>query len=175
MRQTSLVAALAASLFLSSSLMAAPPPALVGVEQAPAAGSIAATSLTLENRAVQAVWSLAGNQLVLKSFQDRLNGTRIAPDKPAFTLVLGNGTTISSGKLAPAGQPVLIPLAANPAATTAHHIGIDVVFTNGLIADPDGRVLLFSFLCNNFTVPTRAVEQVQDAILVRLAASRGLR
>lgn len=46
---------------------------------------------------------------------------------------------------------------------------------SGYVTTADGRVLLFSFLCNNFTVPTRAVEQVQDAILVRLAASRGLR
>jgi hypothetical protein len=31
-------------------------------------------------------------------------------------------------------------------------------------------MLLFSFLCNNFTVPNAAVEAVQDAILVRLAS-----
>ena len=46
---------------------------------------------------------------------------------------------------------------------------------SGYVTTADGRMLLFSFLCNNFTVPNRAVEQVQDAILVRLAASRGLR
>ena len=46
---------------------------------------------------------------------------------------------------------------------------------SGYVTTADGRVLLFSFLCNNFTVPTSAVEQVQDAILVRLASSRGLR
>jgi D-alanyl-D-alanine carboxypeptidase/D-alanyl-D-alanine-endopeptidase (penicillin-binding protein 4) len=46
---------------------------------------------------------------------------------------------------------------------------------SGYVTTADGRLLLFSFLCNNFTVPTRAVEQVQDAILVRLASSRGLR
>ncbi len=46
---------------------------------------------------------------------------------------------------------------------------------SGYVTTADGRLLLFSFLCNNFTVPNRAVEQVQDDILVRLAASRGLR
>ena len=46
---------------------------------------------------------------------------------------------------------------------------------SGYVTTADGRMLLFSFLCNNFTVPNRAVEQVQDDILVRLAASRGLR
>jgi len=46
---------------------------------------------------------------------------------------------------------------------------------SGYVTTADGRVLLFSFLCNNFTVPTRMVEQVQDAILVQLASSRGLR
>jgi D-alanyl-D-alanine carboxypeptidase/D-alanyl-D-alanine-endopeptidase (penicillin-binding protein 4) len=42
---------------------------------------------------------------------------------------------------------------------------------SGYVTTADGRLLLFSFLCNNFTVPNRAVEQVQDAILVRLAGS----
>jgi serine-type D-Ala-D-Ala carboxypeptidase/endopeptidase (penicillin-binding protein 4) len=46
---------------------------------------------------------------------------------------------------------------------------------SGYVTTADGRMLLFSFLCNNFTVPTSAVEEVQDAILVRLASSRGLR
>ncbi len=41
---------------------------------------------------------------------------------------------------------------------------------SGYVTTADGRMLLFSFLCNNFTVPNRAVEQVQDAILVRLAS-----
>lgn len=41
---------------------------------------------------------------------------------------------------------------------------------SGYVTTPDGRQLLFSFLCNNFTVPNRAVEEVQDAILVRLAS-----
>ncbi len=43
---------------------------------------------------------------------------------------------------------------------------------SGYVTTADGRVLVFSFLCNNFTVPTRMVEQVQDAILVQLASSR---
>ena len=118
MRHFTTAAILAAGLIASSRLLAATPPALIGAENAPASGSIAEQSLTLENRAVQAVWNLAGNRLVLQSFQDRLNGTAITAGKPAFTLVLGNGAIISSGKLAPAGQPALITLAANPAATT---------------------------------------------------------
>jgi D-alanyl-D-alanine carboxypeptidase/D-alanyl-D-alanine-endopeptidase (penicillin-binding protein 4) len=46
---------------------------------------------------------------------------------------------------------------------------------SGYVTTADGRVLVFSFLCNNFTVPNRAVERVQDAILVHLAASPTLR
>ena len=42
---------------------------------------------------------------------------------------------------------------------------------SGYVTTADGHMLLFSFLCNNFTVPTREVERVQDAILVRLAGS----
>ena len=41
---------------------------------------------------------------------------------------------------------------------------------SGYITTADGRQLLFSFLCNNFTVPNRDVERVQDAILVWLAS-----
>jgi len=43
---------------------------------------------------------------------------------------------------------------------------------SGYVTTGDGRMLLFSFLCNNFTVPNREVERVQDAILVLLASSR---
>jgi D-alanyl-D-alanine carboxypeptidase/D-alanyl-D-alanine-endopeptidase (penicillin-binding protein 4) len=42
---------------------------------------------------------------------------------------------------------------------------------SGYVTTADGRMLLFSFLCNNFTVPNRDVERVQDAILVLLASS----
>ena len=41
---------------------------------------------------------------------------------------------------------------------------------SGYVTTADGHVLLFSFLCNNFTVPAREVERVQDAILVFLAS-----
>jgi D-alanyl-D-alanine carboxypeptidase/D-alanyl-D-alanine-endopeptidase (penicillin-binding protein 4) len=41
---------------------------------------------------------------------------------------------------------------------------------SGYVTTADGRMLIFSFLCNNFTVPTREVERVQDAILVMLAS-----
>jgi hypothetical protein len=40
------------------------------------------------------------------------------------------------------------------------------------VTTADGRILLFSFFCNNFSVPNREVERVQDAILVLLASSR---
>jgi len=43
---------------------------------------------------------------------------------------------------------------------------------SGYVTTADGQMLVFSFLCNNFTVPTRAVERVQDAIAVRLATLR---
>ena len=41
---------------------------------------------------------------------------------------------------------------------------------SGYVTTADGRLLLFSFLCNNFTVPNREVERVQDVLLARLAA-----
>jgi D-alanyl-D-alanine carboxypeptidase/D-alanyl-D-alanine-endopeptidase (penicillin-binding protein 4) len=40
---------------------------------------------------------------------------------------------------------------------------------SGYVTTADGRQLIFSFLCNNYTVPTRNVERVQDAIAARLA------
>jgi D-alanyl-D-alanine carboxypeptidase/D-alanyl-D-alanine-endopeptidase (penicillin-binding protein 4) len=41
---------------------------------------------------------------------------------------------------------------------------------SGYVRSADGELLLFSFLCNNWTTPVRAVERVQDAIAARLAA-----
>ncbi len=46
---------------------------------------------------------------------------------------------------------------------------------SGYVTTADGRLLVFSFLCNNFTVSNRAVEDVQDAIVARLASPGGLR
>ncbi|MEO7083804.1 MAG: D-alanyl-D-alanine carboxypeptidase/D-alanyl-D-alanine-endopeptidase [Gemmatimonadaceae bacterium] len=43
---------------------------------------------------------------------------------------------------------------------------------SGYVTTADGRMLIFSLLCNNWTVPTREVERVQDEIVVRLAAMR---
>jgi serine-type D-Ala-D-Ala carboxypeptidase/endopeptidase (penicillin-binding protein 4) len=40
---------------------------------------------------------------------------------------------------------------------------------SGYVTTADGRMLLFSALCNNYSVPTSAVEKVQDALAVRLA------
>lgn len=44
---------------------------------------------------------------------------------------------------------------------------------SGYVTTAGGRMLEFSFLCNNFTVPNREVERVQDAVLVHLASSAG--
>jgi D-alanyl-D-alanine carboxypeptidase/D-alanyl-D-alanine-endopeptidase (penicillin-binding protein 4) len=41
---------------------------------------------------------------------------------------------------------------------------------SGYVTTADHHLLIFSFLCNNWTVPVRAVERVQDAIAARLAA-----
>ena len=43
---------------------------------------------------------------------------------------------------------------------------------SGYVTTADGVPLLFSFLANNWTTPTREVERVQDAIAVRLAGMR---
>ena len=43
---------------------------------------------------------------------------------------------------------------------------------SGYVTTADGRLLIFSLLCNNYTVPNSAVERVQDAVLVRLAGMR---
>lgn len=44
---------------------------------------------------------------------------------------------------------------------------------SGYVTSADQQLVLFSLLCNNYTVPTREVERVQDA-LVTLLASRSL-
>ena len=41
---------------------------------------------------------------------------------------------------------------------------------SGYVTTADGRQLIFSMLCNNYVVPTRRVDQVSDAIGVRLAS-----
>ena len=43
---------------------------------------------------------------------------------------------------------------------------------SGYVTSADGRLLMFSLLSNNFTVPTREVERVQDLIVVLLASER---
>ncbi len=43
---------------------------------------------------------------------------------------------------------------------------------SGYVTTADGQLLIFSFLSNNWTVPTRSVERVQDAISARLAGMR---
>ena len=40
---------------------------------------------------------------------------------------------------------------------------------SGYVTAADGRLLIFSLLCNNYSVPTKAVERVQDALAIRLA------
>lgn len=44
---------------------------------------------------------------------------------------------------------------------------------SGYVTTANGRLLIFSFLCNNWTTPSREVDQVADAIAVRLANLRG--
>ncbi len=43
---------------------------------------------------------------------------------------------------------------------------------SGYVTTADHHMLIFSFLANNWTVPVKSVEQVQDAIAARLAAMR---
>ena len=43
---------------------------------------------------------------------------------------------------------------------------------SGYVTTADGRLLLFSALCNNYVVPTRRVDAVTDALGVRLATMR---
>ena len=44
---------------------------------------------------------------------------------------------------------------------------------SGYVTTADGRVLIFSLLCNNWTTSSREVDEVADAIAVRLAGLRG--
>jgi D-alanyl-D-alanine carboxypeptidase/D-alanyl-D-alanine-endopeptidase (penicillin-binding protein 4) len=43
---------------------------------------------------------------------------------------------------------------------------------SGYVTTADGRLLLFSALCNNYSAPTRRVDQVTDALGIRLATLR---
>jgi D-alanyl-D-alanine carboxypeptidase/D-alanyl-D-alanine-endopeptidase (penicillin-binding protein 4) len=43
---------------------------------------------------------------------------------------------------------------------------------SGYVTTADGQLLIFSFLCNNYSVPTKEVERVQDALAIRLATLR---
>jgi D-alanyl-D-alanine carboxypeptidase/D-alanyl-D-alanine-endopeptidase (penicillin-binding protein 4) len=43
---------------------------------------------------------------------------------------------------------------------------------SGYVTTADGQMLMFSFLSNNFTVPNRSIERVQDAVGVYLASMR---
>jgi D-alanyl-D-alanine carboxypeptidase/D-alanyl-D-alanine-endopeptidase (penicillin-binding protein 4) len=43
---------------------------------------------------------------------------------------------------------------------------------SGYVTTADGRMLIFSLLCNNYSVPTKAVELVQDSLAARLASLR---
>jgi D-alanyl-D-alanine carboxypeptidase/D-alanyl-D-alanine-endopeptidase (penicillin-binding protein 4) len=40
---------------------------------------------------------------------------------------------------------------------------------SGYVTSADGRLLIYSLLCNNWTVPVRVVERMQDTIVARLA------
>jgi serine-type D-Ala-D-Ala carboxypeptidase/endopeptidase (penicillin-binding protein 4) len=43
---------------------------------------------------------------------------------------------------------------------------------SGYVTTADGRMLLFSMLCNNYSVPTATVNRVQDSVAARLASLR---
>ena len=43
---------------------------------------------------------------------------------------------------------------------------------SGYVTTADGRMLIFSLLCNNYSVPTKMAERVQDALAIRLATLR---
>ena len=43
---------------------------------------------------------------------------------------------------------------------------------SGYVTTANQRMLIFSFLCNNWTTPVRDVERVQDLIAARLASMR---
>jgi D-alanyl-D-alanine carboxypeptidase/D-alanyl-D-alanine-endopeptidase (penicillin-binding protein 4) len=43
---------------------------------------------------------------------------------------------------------------------------------SGYVTTADGRMLLFSALCNNYVVPTRRVDDVSNALAIRLASMR---
>jgi D-alanyl-D-alanine carboxypeptidase/D-alanyl-D-alanine-endopeptidase (penicillin-binding protein 4) len=43
---------------------------------------------------------------------------------------------------------------------------------SGYVTTADGELLIFSMLCNNYTVPTAAVNRVQDQVAARLASLR---
>jgi len=43
---------------------------------------------------------------------------------------------------------------------------------SGYVTTPDGQMLIFSMLCNNYTVPTATVNRVQDSVAARLASLR---
>jgi D-alanyl-D-alanine carboxypeptidase/D-alanyl-D-alanine-endopeptidase (penicillin-binding protein 4) len=43
---------------------------------------------------------------------------------------------------------------------------------SGYITTVDGRVLLFSLLCNNYTTPSREVDRVQDLLVTTLVSQR---
>lgn len=43
---------------------------------------------------------------------------------------------------------------------------------SGYVTTADGRLVMFSMLCNNFTLPNREVERVQDMLVVALANAR---
>ncbi len=43
---------------------------------------------------------------------------------------------------------------------------------SGYVTTADGQLLIFSFLSNNFTVPNRTIEQLQDSVAVRLSRLR---
>ena len=42
----------------------------------------------------------------------------------------------------------------------------------GYVTTADGHLVLFSMLCNNYTVANREIERVQDLLVATIAAAR---
>ena len=77
-----------------------------------------ANQISLGNEAMNATWTIDGQQLVLTRFTDRINGRDYLWQVPAFTLQLGNGSLLASDHLVQAGAVWIRALTEDPAATT---------------------------------------------------------
>jgi hypothetical protein len=88
-----------------------------GTQPGPAAGKLSDGRLVLENRLLQARWTVTDERLALEGFVDRSgNHTLRSLDGAAFKLILDDGRSLSSTDFRPVGRPALVRLAARPEA-----------------------------------------------------------